>query len=121
MSKDLEKGGIDVTYVEGYPSLAAFIASDRDHSSVVYKRFDRLSARNILYLQSELQELQSQQDKLDKEDGDGDDFKLKRFARDYHALAEASKNGDAEAVKRMKLVKNIREKMKEYSKRTLMS
>lgn len=57
-----------MSYLGGYPSLAAFIASDRDKSAAIFKRFDRLAARNLLYLQSELAELEVQLDKFDAED-----------------------------------------------------
>lgn len=47
--------------LSGFPSLVAFIASDRDRTTLIYKRFDELAARNLLYLQSELAKLQAQQ------------------------------------------------------------
>jgi hypothetical protein len=72
MVADIEKEAVEVVYVKGYPSLAAFIASDRDKSTAIYRRFDRLSARNLLYLESELQELEERQDALDAEDLHGD-------------------------------------------------
>ena len=34
-------------YLDGFPSFAAYIATDKD--LVIYRRFDRLSARNLLY------------------------------------------------------------------------
>ena len=52
-------------YVMGYPRYAAFIASDEDRSTTIYRRFERLSARNLLYLETELQELEASQDQLD--------------------------------------------------------
>ena len=44
-----ELNNVLVRYVKGYPSLAAFIASDADRSTQIYRRFDRLAARNLLY------------------------------------------------------------------------
>lgn len=52
-------------YVMGYPRFAAFISSDEDRSTTIYRRFERLSARNLLYLETELQELEETQDRLD--------------------------------------------------------
>ena len=49
----------------GYPRFAAFISSDEDRSTTIYRRFERLSARNLLYLETELQELEATQDRLD--------------------------------------------------------
>ena len=59
MHSDVENDAVKISYLKGYPSLAAFIASDKDKSTVIYRRFDRLSARNLLYLQSELAELEA--------------------------------------------------------------
>lgn len=55
-------------YIDGFPALAAFIASDPDRSTFIYKRFDRLASRNLLTLQSELADMQSQLDAFDRED-----------------------------------------------------
>ena len=101
-------------YVKGYPSLAAFIASDPDKSTHIYRRFDRLCARNLLCLQAELAELEAQQDRLD-----ADDFSAtteqKQFARDWGALRQ--KAAEAENLrerKRLEIAMKIREKLQEY-------
>lgn len=51
----------------GYPQYAAFIAADPDRSTTVYRRFERLAARNLLYLESKLIDLEAKQDDLDNE------------------------------------------------------
>ena len=38
--------------LEGYPSFAQFIARDGD--AAIFRKYAQLSARNLLYLQSEL-------------------------------------------------------------------
>jgi hypothetical protein len=53
-------------YLSGYPSFAAFIHQDPD--AAIYRKFERLSARNLLYLQSELHDLEGQLQALDRED-----------------------------------------------------
>jgi hypothetical protein len=53
-------------YQMGYPRFAAFISEDKDKSSTIYRRFERLAARNLLYLESELAELEAKQDELDE-------------------------------------------------------
>jgi hypothetical protein len=102
--------------VIGYASLASFIASDKDGTTVVYRRFKRLSARSILYLQSELAELEARQVTYDEEDLEGsmDDAAC---ARDWNAFKKLSVNDDRQKHK-MKLVRQIRETMKEYSEFT---
>lgn len=52
--------------IEGYPSFAYFIARDGD--AAIYRKFDQLSARSLLYLQSELHELEGKLRQLDRED-----------------------------------------------------
>ena len=52
-------------YPMGYPRFAAFVANDEDRSTTIYRRFERLSARNLLYLETELAELEAAQDRLD--------------------------------------------------------
>jgi hypothetical protein len=54
-------------FTMGYPRYSAFIASDEDKSTTIFRRFQRLSARNLLYLESELAELEAEQDRLDEE------------------------------------------------------
>ncbi|KAL8895292.1 MAG: hypothetical protein Q9207_008228 [Kuettlingeria erythrocarpa] len=51
----------------GFPSFADFIAVDAD--AVIYRKHERLSARNLLYLHSELHELEGTLEELDAEDG----------------------------------------------------
>ena len=52
-------------YPMGYPRFAAFVANDSDRSTTIFRRFERLSARNLLYLETELMELEAAQDRLD--------------------------------------------------------
>jgi hypothetical protein len=96
-------------YVDGFPSLAAFIASDRDGTSAIFKRFDRLAARNLLLLQSELAELQSRLDTFDRDDQrTRETLQSLRNWKDYK-----SRNGiDSD---RINLLKQIRTTMREYS------
>jgi hypothetical protein len=57
----------DSSLLDGFPRMAAFIARDSDKMSTVYRRFDKLSARNLLHLQSKVAALQAEQDRLDKQ------------------------------------------------------
>ena len=102
----------EVENVIGYASLASFIASDNDKTTVIYRRFNRLSARSILYLQSELAELEARQDIFDKEDLEGsmDDAAC---ARDWNTFTELSRN-DGRQKEKMELARQTREVMKEY-------
>ena len=107
-----------ICYVKGYPSLAAFIASDPDKSTAIYRRFDRLSARNLLYLQSELVELEAQQDALDAEDlRPTTSTEERKSVRDWKILKErANQPGNTREKERLRVAEEIRTKIKEYSR-----
>lgn len=95
-------------YADGYPALAAFIASDRDGSTAIFKRFTRLAARNLLLLQGELAELQAQLDAFDEEDvEDINTLQSLRNWEDYKARQK-------DEPRRMDLIKRIRSTLKEY-------
>lgn len=100
-------------YLSGFPSLANFIASDRDRTTLIYKRYDELAARNLLYLQSELAELESEQRKFDEQDFVSD-MPTKQCARNFGEFQEAVQANDARQKERWDLVKQIRETLKEY-------
>lgn len=96
-------------YVDGFPSLSAFIASDRDGTSAIFTRFNRLAARNLLLLQSELAELQAKLDAFDSEDRDDmENLQSMRNWTDY----KSSHGPDSD---RMILIGQMRSTMKEYS------
>ena len=103
---------------DGYPSFAAFIAHDTD--AAIYRRFGRLSARNLLYLQSELHALEGDLEALDAEDATldaatlGGDEEVQEMARDWRYLADERDDFRERAQKHRRVRKRIREKMKEY-------
>lgn len=99
----------------GFPSLATFVASDRDGTSSIYKRFDRLAARNLLHLQSELAELQRKQDRFDEEDGQSGDLVKLQSLRNRQAF-DARADTDP---KRKLLADETSMKMERYRKALL--
>ncbi|EAT84367.1 hypothetical protein SNOG_08091 [Parastagonospora nodorum SN15] len=99
--------------LSGYPSLAAFIASDRDRTTLIYKRFDELAARNLLHLQSELADLHAQQRAFDEEDLAAD-LETKQCARNWESFKKAAAMGDNRQKERWALMLRIRETMQEY-------
>ncbi|KAF7512686.1 hypothetical protein GJ744_000253 [Endocarpon pusillum] len=116
--QSIENGDMRRHYINGYPSVAAFIARDPDKSTAVYRRFDRLSSRNLLYLQSELVELEAKQDEYDAADLKDNDMRAKQCARSWTDLAQMACERDRERV-RMELAQKIRETMKEYRENRL--
>jgi hypothetical protein len=53
---------------QGLPGFADLLASDHDRFGMVFNRFDRLAMENLLYLQSELHELEGRFEDLHSRD-----------------------------------------------------
>lgn len=104
-------------YIDGFPALANFIASDPDRSTFIYKRFDRLAARNLLILQDELAKMQSQLDHFDREDWATYETRGPGYQSALRNLQswEAYKVTHGLDSDRVKLVMNIRKSLSEYS------
>lgn len=95
--------------IHGYPSAADFIASDPAHSFTVYKCFEPLSSRNLLYLEAEF-ELEQEQDDLDISDSRGD-----IAARDFlRSWTKPKISTNPHQMSRLALIERIRSKIKEY-------
>ena len=52
--------------LEGYPTFAEFMAKDQD--AAIYRRFQSLSARSLLYQESELHDLERRSQEIDHEE-----------------------------------------------------
>jgi hypothetical protein len=125
---DVEKDVMAFHYVSGFGDLAKFIASDYDGDTAIFRRFDNLSSRNLLYLQSELAELECLQQQYDEEDA-RDSLQpdlakhINLASRDWSSFNNGANDLNSPIKerlrKRMELVVAIREKLKEY--RTLNS
>ena len=94
----------------GYPTLANFIASDKD--AAIYRKFEKLSARCLLYQQSELHDLEQQLEQLDLADSrDIDDDEAQQAAVSWdHYASSATEKGQ----KRRELIMRIKAKLKAY-------
>ena len=115
MSDDEEKRQEQFELV-GFAGVADFIASDKEHSTSIYRQFQKIAARNILYLQSELRELELRQEEFDRDDANGD-LDATQAAMDWQEFCHRARDPDDDrARERMQLVKDIREKVKEYRK-----
>ncbi|KAL8730387.1 MAG: hypothetical protein Q9181_004684 [Wetmoreana brouardii] len=102
--------------LEGYPSFAHFIARDSD--AAIYRKYSHLSARNLLYLQSELHELEERLKNLDKEDGkDTHNEEAQKAARNWNYYSDPR---NERACQHRALQKEIRAKIKEYHEAMLL-
>ena len=96
--------------LEGFPSFAQFIASDGD--AAIYRKYSHLSARNLLYLQSELHALEKRLQILDREDAkDLDNTEAQKAARDWSHFSDRN---NERACQHRELQIEIRVKIKEY-------
>lgn len=109
---DIEKQAPGVAYLSGYPSLANFIASDRDQTTAIFKRFNRLAARHLLHLQSHLAELQAELDALDREDTYGH-LQVKQYSRNWAEFSKAATT-EPRQQKRKELNDEVGKVLREY-------
>lgn len=141
MNPSDEKEAPRFNYVSGFGSLASFMASDTDHSPFVYRRFDKLATRDLIYYQSQLSQLQAEQDELDIHDriivnSTSDDRQehrdmIRDCAQDWNAFEHAAfepqsalraqgsatdslSHADRRWEKRMDLAMRIRMTLKDY-------
>ncbi|VUC31210.1 unnamed protein product [Clonostachys rosea] len=111
---DLRGPGISTYRKEGFAYVADWAALDRDNETFIYRKFDELAARNLLYLQSELFFLEKRLNEFDKNDANSEDMDLKDAARTWETLIQRHGAGNEEAQARMDLILRIRGKLREY-------
>jgi hypothetical protein len=109
--------------INGFPRVAAKITADPDKTTTIYRRFDRLSARNLLFLEAELAELEALQDQYDAEDTNSADFTTISCHSDWRKFERwaGEKDGNGRYVQqrqrdKMDLALRIKDKLKEYRK-----
>lgn len=102
-----------ISHVCSYPRLAAEMALFTP--TAIFRRFGALNARNLLYMQSELTEIEQELLAIEEKDSeDPEDVKQWR-SRDYHWIRNYDRAEDQDGT-HYELVMNVREKLKEYSK-----
>jgi hypothetical protein len=98
----------------GFAQVAELLTCDKEHSAALYRTYERLAARNLLYIQSELRELESRFEEVDQHDREQgvDGCRL--------AMSWPLKREEATPVlrdhvaKRIELISSLRAKMTEY-------
>lgn len=98
----------------GYPALARWMALDPDYEGFMFRRFDRLSARNLLHLQSRLLELES---KIDHLDDASMDTSLRQWDILVANAAEGTSRADSQVQRdklRMELYSQLEETLAKY-------
>jgi hypothetical protein len=99
---------------EGFAAVAEWIARDPDSEAFIFRKFDKLAARNILFLQARIMALERELEALDKEISNTNDMTLKDAARTWEVLVEQDSQGQEHAQRYMKLVAEIKLALKEY-------
>ncbi|KAJ0383122.1 hypothetical protein COL922a_011118 [Colletotrichum nupharicola] len=104
----------------GYLAAASWLARDVDNETLIFRKFDTLSAANLLYLQSEILELEKRLDNFHLVTVRGNDMDLKDAASTWETLVEQSRTGATrfrqDAKEQIDLIKELREKLREYRK-----
>ncbi|KAF4836142.1 hypothetical protein CGCSCA4_v012318 [Colletotrichum siamense] len=102
----------------GYLTAASWLARDVDNETLIFRKFDTLSAANLLYMQSEILELEKHLEHMHLNTVQSDDMDLKDAASTWETLVEQSRAGTTsfrqDAKKRMDLIRELREKLREY-------
>jgi hypothetical protein len=121
---DLEAAQDDSKYIEeylpGYVDFSHFVASD--YSLSIYRKFAVLGARNLLYLEAELQLLEFQLHALDDSDKlitqqDADEVQRTRAEaaiRSWDDLKRQALEGDERQTGKLRMIYRLRRLMKEY-------
>ncbi|KAK3293541.1 uncharacterized protein B0H64DRAFT_465913 [Chaetomium fimeti] len=99
----------------GFPLLAQRISLSPDYESFIFRKFDRLSARNLLHLEGKLAYLEHKLDQADEQAAlPTADNEARRSVRAWEAFEENAANPDRPEHMHMKLAEQVHETLKEY-------
>jgi hypothetical protein len=119
------------TYNDGYPAFARWMAQDPDNETLIFRKFDSLSTRNLLYLQAELMDIQRQMFDLESQIAASRDVTLMQSVRQWETFVEQATQAmpatmptgstplpsqPRPEIVLMDLVLSTRTKLKEYRK-----
>lgn len=99
---------------DGYPALAAWMGHDPDGDALVFRKFCRLGARNLLHLQNKLINLESDIDKLDEEARRSSNLDSRQASRQWERLMELAQNGSDLEKRRLEKAESLITEMKKY-------
>ncbi|KAI1071462.1 hypothetical protein LB507_005295 [Fusarium sp. FIESC RH6] len=98
----------------GFAAWSSLMASDDEQELLIFRKFNEISTRNLLYLQCELLSLEERMKRCDRKLSTAGDMDLEEAAETWEVMVERAKDGRQEAQEMMELVKELRVKMKEY-------
>ena len=108
----------NMTPFHSHSTFAEFIATDDELP--IFRRFDRLNARNLLYMQSELIALEAQFQGLDYDDAQDGSMDVMQSAKCWETLLLRAEEYPHE-TERMELIKKIRTVIRGYSRYSISS
>jgi hypothetical protein len=111
-SPDIEVGRLR----DGYPTLSAWIARDPDNETFVFRKFDRMSARNLLHMQSQMVALEHEIDALDEAARRSPDAMARQSSRRFETLVEMAKDASRPEKLRVEKLAELKIKIKDYRK-----
>ncbi|KAK4454923.1 hypothetical protein QBC34DRAFT_103664 [Podospora aff. communis PSN243] len=103
----------------GFPALARRIALNPDYESFIFRKFDRLSARNLLHLEGKLAYLEYKLDQADKQALNAADNESHRSMRAWEAFEQNSEDAQRPESAHMKIAEQIRETLEKYQEALL--
>ncbi len=104
-------------HTRGFALVASKIDLDADKTSTIYRRFDELSARSLLFYQAELAELEQLQKRFDAEDSHAQDQASVECQSDWKSFEEAANSADIanqREKQKMDLAMKVRERLEKY-------
>ena len=102
----------------GYTAAASWLSSDPDSESFIFRKFDKLAALNLLYMQSEILELERRVEDMHGTTLKSYDMDLKDAASTWETLVRQCQPGGpgfrSDARERMDLILQLRSRLREY-------
>jgi len=98
----------------GFPLLASRMAMSPDYETFIFRRYDRLSARNLLHLESRLAYLDWKLSQADQEAALSQDNETLRSVRVWEAFEDHARDPSRPEFARMKIAEQVREALQEY-------
>jgi hypothetical protein len=108
--QDIERAAIR----DGYPALAGWIARDPDHETLIFRRFGKLAARNVLHLQARLVALEHEIDRLDEQARQSLDLEARQSSRRWESLMKYEKDASRPEKTRIERLERLNKLLREY-------
>lgn len=105
-----------MTSNEGFAAVAEWIALDADNETFIFRKFDKLAARRLLYMQARIITLEKQLELLDKEVVESKDMSLKDAAKTWEQLMAHAAEGHEQGRRMLQLLNEIDEALEKFCK-----